>query len=44
MNTILWALSSKCNFHCKYCYLDFSENNNPINNKIQLIMQILMMQ
>ena len=33
MNTILWALSSKCNFHCKYCYLDLSENNNPINNK-----------
>lgn len=33
MNTILWALSSKCSFHCKYCYLDFSEDNNPINNK-----------
>lgn len=33
MNTVLWALSSKCNFHCKYCYLDFSEDNNPINNK-----------
>lgn len=33
MNTILWALNSKCSFHCKYCYLDFSEDNNPINNK-----------
>ena len=33
MNTILWALNSKCSFHCKYCYLDFEEENNPINNK-----------
>ena len=33
MNTILWALKSKCSFQCKYCYLDFSEDNNPINNK-----------
>lgn len=33
MNTVLWAINSKCSFHCKYCYLDFSEENNPINNK-----------
>lgn len=33
MNTILWALNSKCSFHCKYCYLDFAEEDNPINNK-----------
>ena len=33
MNTILWALSSQCSFHCKYCYLDFPEDNNPINNR-----------
>ena len=33
MNTILWALSSKCNFGCKYCYLKFEKENNPINNK-----------
>lgn len=33
MNTILWALNSKCSFHCKYCYLDFSEDSNPVNNK-----------
>lgn len=32
MNTILWAINSKCNFHCKYCYLDFPEENNPVNN------------
>lgn len=31
-NTILWALNSKCGFHCKYCYLNFPEEKNPINN------------
>lgn len=33
MNTVLWAINSKCSFHCKYCYLDFSEDNNPVNNR-----------
>lgn len=30
--TILWALNSKCLFKCRYCYLNFSEDNNPIKN------------
>lgn len=30
--TILWALNSKCGFNCKYCYLNFPEDKNPINN------------
>lgn len=33
MSTLLWALNSKCNFHCKYCYLDFDKDKNPINNR-----------
>ena len=33
MNTILWAINSQCHFHCKYCYLDFDEENNPVHRK-----------
>lgn len=32
MNTILWAINSKCKFKCKYCYLNFPIDENPINN------------
>ena len=32
MNTILWAINSKCNFNCKYCYLNFPIDENPISN------------
>lgn len=32
-NTVLWALDSKCGFNCKYCYLNFPKEENPINNK-----------
>ena len=33
MSTILWAISSKCKYNCKYCYLSFPDDINPINNE-----------
>lgn len=33
MITILWAINSKCNYNCEYCYLNFSNDINPINNE-----------
>lgn len=33
MSTILWAINSKCSYKCKYCYLSFSEDINPVNNE-----------
>lgn len=33
MKTLLWALNSNCQYGCKYCYLDFPNNENPISEK-----------
>lgn len=27
---VLWAINEKCPYGCKYCYLGFDENHNPI--------------
>ena len=35
--SLLWALRSKCNFNCKYCYLSFPKEENPVKDRVELV-------